>query len=403
MKGNYIVRYAWKDIWARNNRPFTVINLVAIGLSMWALTILLGLYLGFQKYGHEVMDKLGLKIDVRNSEDTEFTLEQKKALASIPGVTSVHPWTMTALEFYNEEGGLQNVGSGRTVEVEDPLQASLKDLEGKNLRFLTKGEKGVIVPFSMMKSLGYVPPDADPDTKSTWGIPSLPSHLNTKVREANGLLRDLKIPIVGITRQFTGDNYLITKEFYDFLGHCTYPYSNATLYIRSRDDLSIVLQKIQDLGGLEADCALKDNLADYEQLENVFPVAIAGICLALFVFTGVVLFSNFYSLVLRKKKEIGILKANGASSRLVSLLFLTETVIIGTFAIALGIGLGALSGQPVGRYIQQQLGSAELGLFLVSWESLGIIFVLGIMFCCLVTLRPVQMAVHIDPDQVIRV
>ena len=57
MQATYILKYVWSDLWHKANRPFSLINIIAIGLATAVLVILLGSFLAFRRNGEELMDR----------------------------------------------------------------------------------------------------------------------------------------------------------------------------------------------------------------------------------------------------------------------------------------------------------------------------------------------------------
>ncbi|HON44796.1 MAG TPA: FtsX-like permease family protein, partial [Planctomycetota bacterium] len=127
-----------------------------------------------------------------------------------------------------------------------------------------------------------------------------------------------------------------------------------------------------------------------------------GICCIMFFFSGVILFSTFQSLILRKLKEIGILKACGASKFLIYQIFSLEAILVSTLSSLIGVGLGTLFGFKMDSWLQEYLQLPESTWFLLPTYFIVAVFLGGICFCLCVTFFPIRMAVRVDPDVVIR-
>jgi putative ABC transport system permease protein len=98
--------------------------------------------------------------------------------------------------------------------------------------------------------------------------------------------------------------------------------------------------------------------------------------------------------VTERTREIGVLKAVGASSRNILIQFLTEAVVICQIGGIVGIVLGIL----VGNIVTLLIG----GSFLVPWAWI----ILGIVVCTLVGLAsgiyPAMKAAQLDPIDALR-
>lgn len=100
--------------------------------------------------------------------------------------------------------------------------------------------------------------------------------------------------------------------------------------------------------------------------------------------------------VLERTKEIGILRALGASKRNISQIFNAETIIIGLCAGLLGVGVSALLTVPINAIIQRLLGvdavSAQLPL-----DSAVILVILSMIITVIGGLLPAKKAAKKDP------
>lgn len=441
MKNTYILRYSWRDIWHTTNRPFTLINIVAIVVSVTTLVLLLGGLQAFQNSSNDRIGETGLSIEATAHEESKISKEQKESIAQLKNINYSYWWKPTLFLFYNAQGHLYDGIGGRTVDLQDPLLKNLKDIRNNdNISFFDKsqikdsvfGEIGIIVPFVMLKQLSFLPPSAVINQEKTWKHIPLPKTLRIRIKEQGGVAMDFDLPIVGIISGATSGRYLVTKECYEILGlqwnsefmpHLkkrdgspVFPDAKSTdspppslqpsndthasIYVSDRKHLLSVLQKVRGLG-LRASSALEFHLQDYEQQETFFIAAASGICFALFLFTGVILFATFYALTLRKRKEIGILKSCGASSWLVTKIFVLQALNIGFLAITCGIASGVLLGTQLSEYIQEKIQTSA-SFFSMPQQYVVFIFGYGLLFCLLVTFIPVRMAVKVDADTVIR-
>ncbi|MGN0484969.1 MAG: ATP-binding cassette domain-containing protein [Lachnospiraceae bacterium] len=100
--------------------------------------------------------------------------------------------------------------------------------------------------------------------------------------------------------------------------------------------------------------------------------------------------------VMERTKEIGILRALGASKRNVSQVFNAETFIIGCCAGLLGIGVSLLGLIPINSMIEKFTGIADLNAQL-SIESSIILIAISIIITMLGGLLPAKKAAKKDP------
>ena len=446
MKFSYILQYIWKDLWTRNNRPFTLINLIAITIATAILVLLCGAFLAFKKHGNQIIDKQGLSIEIRSKEGFVISKKLQKKLKNLSGLSAINFWTPFNFLLYDKNGAPFDKGSGRTIDLNDHILKGIKDITtGQFIKIKSSkelnssyDELGIIVPFLLLKQLEYLPSNANYKKTNSWKKSSLPKFLKIYVKEKNSNTPGLhvKLPIIAIAPKIEGARYLMTKDCYKIFNNWKNEYrkflcdryrepifpkyfrknrankfqlkklenlkeDHATIYPKGRENITPLLNNIRSLG-LQADCAIEYYLKDYKQQEIFFIGATGGICLIMFFFTGVILLATFQTLILRKLKEIGILKACGASKFLIYKIFSLETIFISCMATSLGLIAGGGCGFYASNLIQQQLQLSNAQWFILPEILVISIFGIATIFCLIITFFPIRIAIMLDPDLVIR-
>lgn len=129
-------------------------------------------------------------------------------------------------------------------------------------------------------------------------------------------------------------------------------------------------------------------------------VLIAFVAISLIV-SSIMIGVITYISVLERKKEIGILRAIGASKRNVSQVFNAETFIIGLCAGLIGIGLTLLILIPGNAVIHQIAGNQEISAVLPAGPAV-ILILLSILLTVLGGLIPAKKAAKSDPVTALR-
>lgn len=447
MRSGYTLKYVWSDLWHGSNRAFTLINVIAVGLAMAVLVILLGSFLAFRRNGEQLMDRLGLSIEIHAGVGQTIDDARKRQLQDLPGKSALQWWTPTIFLFYSQQGRLCDGIRGRTVDLDDPLIETLRDIRSRQkIRLLGKQEQnrpydelGIIVPFLMLKQLGYLPHAASLNQPESWQNATLPQKIRLLVKEnaPGAVATDVELPVVGIVPDIEGGRYLMSKDCYRLLGYNwrdawrpllydrqgkllvanagaasddamalltsmpSPPDTHGTVYAQSATTLLPLLRHVRSLE-LKADCAIENHLEGYEQQKSFFVAVAGGISLTMFFFCGVILFATFKAMVIQKLKEIGILKACGASKSLVYTLFALQVVLLSGIASITGIALGAGGATQLGKLLQQQLELPSSQWFWMPPEYMAGLVLFAVGFCLIVTFFPVRAAVQLDPDAVIR-
>ena len=105
--------------------------------------------------------------------------------------------------------------------------------------------------------------------------------------------------------------------------------------------------------------------------------------------------------VLERTREIGILRALGASKRNISQVFNAETMIIGLCAGAIGVGCSALLTIPINSLIQGLLGNDDLAAVLPPVAAV-ILVVISVIITLIGGLLPAKSAANKDPVAALR-
>ena len=108
-----------------------------------------------------------------------------------------------------------------------------------------------------------------------------------------------------------------------------------------------------------------------------------------------------YISVLERTKEIGILRAIGASRRNISQVFNAETLIIGLCSGLMGVGVSALLLIPGNALIHRLTGTTEVNAIL-PLESAAILVVLSVVLTLIGGLIPAKKAARKDPVTALR-
>jgi ABC-type lipoprotein release transport system permease subunit len=179
-------------------------------------------------------------------------------------------------------------------------------------------------------------------------------------------------------------------------------YMQAAVYVAHRNHLEAALDRLRSMG-LFANSPLERYLKSFARQEQFFTAATVAIFALVLFLSGVVLFSTFYSSILRKNKEIGIFKTYGASRLLVlSLFYLQSTILLGIgclVGIAGGIEVGRLLSSWLSRFTQ---ASGTVMLFQLPPAYVAILVAIMLGTCWLAIFIPVRIATAIDPAEVVR-
>ena len=131
---------------------------------------------------------------------------------------------------------------------------------------------------------------------------------------------------------------------------------------------------------------------------GAFLGGIAGIAL---VVGGIGVMNTMYTAVLERTREIGVMKAVGARSSQIAVIFLLESGLMGLAGGALGTGLGSLLNFAAVTAAKRALGARVLEYGISWWLVLG---AMGFSFLvgAIAGLLPARAAAKLDPVEALR-
>ena len=187
--------------------------------------------------------------------------------------------------------------------------------------------------------------------------------------------------------------------------------SSISIYPKDFDGKDVITKEIDNYNQKQRDDGKEENVINYTDLigimmksvsqiiDTISYVLIAFVAISLIV-SSIMIGIITYISVLERTKEIGILRAIGASKKDISRVFNAETFIVGLIAGLLGIGVTVLLNIPITKIIYIVTGvSVTVSLPAVG----GIILVLISMILTMIAgLIPAKMASKRDPVEALR-
>ena len=187
--------------------------------------------------------------------------------------------------------------------------------------------------------------------------------------------------------------------------------SSISLYPKNFESKDLMVSAIEDYNQKQKNAGKEENVINYSDLVGVMMSSVSTIIniisyvLIAFVTISLVVSSIMigiitYISVLERTKEIGILRAIGASKKDISRVFNAETFIIGTLAGVLGIGITMLLTIPINSIIYKV---TEVNVQAIVPLNAGIILiVISMLLTIIAGLIPSKMASKKDPVEALR-
>ncbi len=188
--------------------------------------------------------------------------------------------------------------------------------------------------------------------------------------------------------------------------------TSISFYFANFEDKDTFKEIISEYNTEMTDAGLDENVITYTDITGILMSSITTIINAIsyvliaFVSISLVVSSIMigiitYISVLERTKEIGILRAMGASKGNISSVFNAETFIIGLFAGLLGVGISALLCIPINAIIHNVTGIDSINA-VVQPQAAVILVILSVILTLIGGLIPSRMAAKRDPVVALR-
>ncbi len=208
-----------------------------------------------------------------------------------------------------------------------------------------------------------------------------------------------KIDLIGITVP----NQLVEKLNQELLNKPTDTFLKLFVETTSPALTTQIASEIDQLG-FTTDY-LQKNFASVESKLIYIENALQIISLIILITAAVAILSTFLATISERKKEIGLLKAIGATKNHLRILILQEAFIIGLLGSIAGILLGLITSEILTTQILNQFSDLSIipeKIFLITTKTIITSLLLGTGMTLLAALIPSEKAAHISPMENLR-
>ena len=391
-----ITAMAWEGVKSRKFR--FVLNLVGILIGCAAVTGLISMTQGLSDNVGGQLQILGPQTiiivpgNMRNmqgiSSSSPLTWKDINTISKVENVDLVTPIIANKIGQFNVKGTTYTTTVYGVTEEYAKINTSTEIAQGRNL---VRSDSGVaIIGANIAQPLNKDSP-----------LLELGSRINFEAT-VKGVKKTITLRVVGILKKTGGsfganldDGIAIAlndaEQFYELNGQYSYIMAKA----ESIDLVNQAAQAIKDKMGKTVTVVTYDTAR--EQIDTVLGTigsVLGGIAAISLIVAGVGIINTMTVSVMERTKEIGTLKALGAKSRDILLMFLSESVLTGfvggAIGAALGLGLSAVIGQIIGLQISPSL--------LLSVEVVGF----AVLTSVLSGLYPAWRASNLSPVEALR-
>ncbi|NOZ76507.1 MAG: ABC transporter permease, partial [Euryarchaeota archaeon] len=349
----YLV-YPLRTLVQQKARTLLTLSGIVIGIAVIVAMVSIGE--GMRYTINEQLDKVGAdKIYVMPAgifggqfggppkEYVPFGIAEEREIRAIPGVKKMAPLYYTATKV---KKGSEVADAFVTGGTEDAIELYSDFLTLKEGRFIKETETGVVF-------IGYYVSHGMFDHDIRVG----------DTLEINGK----KFRVVGIveeigSRQDDSTIYMsitAAQALFDAGDDINFFFVQTN----NKEIVGEVAQKIEDRlkklrGGKDFDVLTTEDQAEQvNQVLDILTFVLGGIASVSLLVGGVIIMNTMLMSVMERTKEIGVMKATGATNGQVLALFLAESSVVGMVGGAVGIGLGLLISKVIEKVGQFYIGS----------------------------------------------
>ena len=320
----------------------------------------------------------------------EFDDKDVHAIENTVGVKTVSPRSSAGMSvnFRNEERSVS------LTAVMPSKEQGVSDLIDRG-RFLMDSDRSAIVIGSDI---------AD----NMFKMPLNPGMRLSIKNKNNDVSRDFTI--VGIlgekeqTSAFGGNSnmeiFITHQSLKDLLDSKTYSYSQILVTVESQEEIEATSTRVDEaLRRLHKDEAytvfmMKSMLEGIAQVLTMIKYALGGIGAIALVVGGVGIVNVMMLTVTERVKEIGVMKAVGATKQDIQLIFMLESGLLGLVSGLIGVTIGAGIAMLI-----SSLGAFPMA---IKWTSLAIGLVFGMLTTTIAGVYPANKAARLDPVEALR-
>jgi putative ABC transport system permease protein len=348
------------------------LNIIGIFIGCMAVTGLVSITQGLDEEVSGMLERFGpnnlmimpgqLNMGAGLIASSAFNWRDIEQIERVPGIDTITPIIGNKMAKFSKQGETKYAFVYGIESLYFEINSGWDVVQGRNLN---RGDSAVIV-------LGYEianPKDQDEP------LFEIGDRITLKVM-VEGEEKEMTFRVIGVMEKMGGlagmssdeDNSLFMpirtcQQLYDTKGEFQF----LAAQVKDSEKLLETVAKIEEM--YDNDITVMSSESMQEMIGDILGLieaVLGGVAAISLVVAGVGIINTMTISVMERTKEIGILKAIGAKSIDVLILFITEAIITGLIGGILGVGFGFTLGKIIGRLIDMPVStSLYLGLGVV--------------------------------------
>lgn len=383
---------AWNDFTANKMRTFLTILGVSIGIG--AIVFLVSLGYGVQELTiNKITSITALTTYEINTEGSSIIKINDDLLAKIKtinGVTGVYPNFSASAQL-----GKNDLWTDTTVYAVDRQYLEYEGVKLEKGEYWNEKSERVLLTTAALTALGI---DANSALNQKIDLNLLVSQSKTAGESSEPI--ELQLPIGGII----SDN----ATSYAYIPLSQIPLQNKDYYsakvkVSSQASMASVKDELTSLGVKTT--TVGDTVVQLEKIFNIVRIVLFMLGLVALFVASIGMFNTLTISLLEKTREIGIIKALGATNSFVWQVFNFQAILISTlggiFGILIGWGFGKILNVLV-NIIAKSLGGESVNLFVTPMQFIISIIAVSFIIGILTGYYPSRRASKINPLDALR-
>jgi len=339
----------------RVSRSRTFLTILGISVGIGAILFLVSLGYGLQQM---ILDQittsdalLSLDVTTGDLENLNLNKDTVNQIKDIPYVVKISPLVVVQTQI-----NIDGISSELTANFADRAFFGLEGTKLKNGAFYSDEERDmnkIIISSVALQLFGLEEDDAFGKKVKLTLFPPQEEGVNQELITTDTIALEQDFEIIGIIEEESSSYIYIPFNVSYAMGEVNY--SKIKVKVQAEDNLNIVRDSIIENGYIVS--ALSDIIEQANQIFKFVQIVLASFGIVALIVSAIGMFNTMTITLLERTQEIGIMKALGATSSDIWVMFLTEALVIGFLGGFTGLVMG-LAGGEIFNYALNTLAGA---------------------------------------------